>query len=79
MAFTAALSDAVRVEDCLTPPLSVQAYIDLAWARHKLVLVVPWIVEFLRSDSKSGLGLKSRLRLGLRSRLGLGALTLTLE
>lgn len=50
VALDAALKDAVRVEERFScpPPLKVQNILDSAIQRGQLVLLVPWLVEYLK-------------------------------
>lgn len=36
-----------RDEDTTIPPINVKEYIEAAWKQRRLVIVVPWVVQFL--------------------------------
>ncbi len=50
VAMDAALKDAIRVEERFScpPPLKVQDLLDAALQRGQLVLLIPWLAEFLK-------------------------------
>lgn len=30
------------------PPIDIKGHIESAWKEHRLVIVIPWVVEFLK-------------------------------